>query len=145
MLLIGAVVLLAVGLEVVVSMYRGTRGAVEVVNDGDATLQNLVVSFGETRIAVGDLRAGGSARVWLDGGRRRAVTLAFTQVDNPLTGFFLDDVDPDQLNAEQLKLVIHVRPNEVTRGLDEDEVDPTPLSWLKQRLVDRFSAEMSLR
>ncbi len=144
-LLIGAVVLLAVGLEVVVWAYRETRGAVEIVNDGDAALQGLVVSFGETRIAVGDVRAGGSARVWLDGGRKRTVTLAFTQADNPLTGFFLDDVDPDQLNAEQLKLVIHVRPNEVTRGLEDEEADPTPLSWLKQRLVDRFSAEMSLR
>lgn len=145
MLLIGAVVLLAVGLEVAVRMYHESRAAVEIVNDGNATLKDLVIEFGETRIAVGDVRAGGSARVWLDGGRKGAVTLAFTQAHNPLTGFFLDDVDPGQLNEEQLKMVIRVRPNEVTRGVEDDEVDPTPLSWLKQRIVDRFRSELSPR
>ena len=145
MYLIGAVVLLAIGLEVAVWMNRETRGVVEVVNDGDAALRDLVVSFGQTRIAVGDLDAGGSARVWLDGSRKGSVTLAFRQAHNPLTGFFLDDVDPGQLNQEQLKMVIHVRPNEVTREVEDAETDPAPLSRLGRRIVDQIRAELSLR
>lgn len=143
-LLIGAVALLAAGLEVVAWIYHGSRGVVEVVNDGDTTLQDLVISFGETRTAVGDLRAGQSARVWLEGDRKGAVTLAFTQKLNPLTGFLLDDVDPGQLYAEQLKMVVHVRPNEVTRSVEDAEDDPGPLARLKRRIVDRISAEFSL-
>lgn len=142
---IGAVVLLAIGLEVAVWMNRETRGAVEIVNDGDAALKDIVISFGETRIAVGDLNAGGSARFWLDSGRKGAVTLAFTQAHNPLTGFFLDDVDPGQLNEEQLKMVIHVRPNEVTREVEDAEADPAPLSRLSRRIIDQIRAELSLR
>jgi hypothetical protein len=144
-ILIGVVALLAVGLEFAVWMNRETRGAVEVVNDGDATLKDLVIHFGETHIVVGDVKAGGTARVWLDGGRKGTVTLEFTQVRNPLTGFFLDGVDPGQLNEEQLKMVIHVRPNEVTREVADAEADPSPLSRLGQRIVDHIRAELSLR
>lgn len=144
MILIGAVALLAIGLEVAVWMNSETRGAVEIVNDGDATLKDLVVSFGETRIAVGEVKPGGTARVWLAGGRKGTLTLAFTQAHNPLSGFLLDDVDPNQLNEEQIKLVVHVQPNQVMRSIEDAEDDPTPLSRLRRRIIDRVAAELSL-
>jgi hypothetical protein len=145
MLLIGAIALLAIGLEVVVWMNHETRGAVEVVNDGDVTLKDLVVVYGETQIVVGDVRAGGSVRVWLRGGRKGPATLSFTQIRNPLTGFYLDEVDPGRLNEEQLKMVIHIRPNEVTREVEDADADPAPLSRLGRRIVDQIRAELSLR
>ncbi|WP_145952256.1 hypothetical protein [Paludisphaera borealis] len=145
MLLIGAVALLAVGFEVVVWMNHGSRAAVEVVNDGDTTLENLVVGFGETKIALGDVGAGDSARVWLDGDRKGAVTLAFTQNRNPLTGFFLDDVDLRQLSEENLKLVIHVLPNQVMRNIEDGEAEPTPLARLWRRFVEIIKSELSYR
>lgn len=140
-----AIALLAVVFEVVVWMNHESRGAIEVVNDGDTTLMNLVVSFGQARIAVGDVRAGDSARVWLDGGRKGTVTLAFTQDRNPLTGFLLDDVELGQLTEENLKMVIHVRPNEVTRSIEDGEDAPTPLAQLWRRFVEQIKSELSYR
>jgi hypothetical protein len=144
-LLIGVVALLAVGLEVVVWMNHGSKAAVEVVNDGDKLLENVVVGFGEARIAVGDVGAGESARIWLDGDRKGAVTLSFTQDRNPLTGFFLDDVDPGQLSSESLKLFIHVRPNEVMRNIEDSEDEPSPLARLWRRFVETIKSELSYR
>jgi hypothetical protein len=71
--------------------------------------------------------------------------LSFTQIRNPLTGFYLDEVDPGRLNEEQLKMVIHIRPNEVTREVEDADADPAPLSRLGRRIVDQIRAELSLR
>jgi hypothetical protein len=141
--LIGAVALLAVGLEVVAWRNRETRVLVEVVNDGDALLEDLVLRFGEMRFVVGDIEVGGTGRVWVDGGRKGTVALSFSQVGNPLTGFLVDDVDTAPLSDEQLKMVIHVLPNQVTKEVADGEGDPTPLSRLRRRIVEQVRAELS--
>jgi hypothetical protein len=142
-LLIGAVALLAIGFEVVVWTNHVARTAIVVVNDGDATLENLVVGFGETRVSAGDVGPGDSARVWLDSTGKGTLTLSFTQARNPLTGFLVDDVDLAQLNQENLKIVLHVRPNQVIRNVEDGEEEPTPLARLRRRIGGYIRAELS--
>jgi hypothetical protein len=146
LLLIGAFVLLAaaVGLEVAAWKSRDSSAVVMVVNEGDTTIEGLVVGFGEVRHALGDVPSGQSARAWLEGSGAGTVSLSFTQAGNPMTGFLVEDVDVGMMNAEDLKLVLRIQNNQVTRNIEDGDATPSPLGGLWQRFVDRLSAELSL-
>ena len=146
LLLIGALVLLAaaVGLEVAARKSRDSSAVVMVVNEGDTTIEGLVVGFGEARHVLGDDPSGQSARAWLEGSGAGTVSLSFTQAGNPMTGFLVEDVDVGMMNAEDLKLVLRVQNNQVTRNIEDGDATPSPLGGLWQRVVDRFNAELSL-
>jgi hypothetical protein len=146
LLLIGALVLLAVavGLEVAARKSRDSSAVVMVVNEGDTTIEGLVVGFGEARHALGDVPSGQSARAWLEGSGAGTVSLSFTQAGNPMTGFLVEDVDVGMMNAEDLKLVLRVKNNQVARNIEDADATPSPLGGLWQRLVDRLDAELSL-
>jgi hypothetical protein len=147
LLLIGALVLLpaAVWLEVVAWQAQDTRAAVLVVNEGDAAIEDLVVGFGEARYALGNVPAGQSARAWLEGKGKGTVTLSFTQAKNPMSGFLVEDVDVGMMSEEDLKLVLRVQNNLVTRNVEDGDAAPSPLAGLWQRVVHRVRSELSLR
>jgi len=146
MLLIGAIVLLtaAVGLEVAAWRGQDSRAVVMVVNEGDTTIEDLVVGFGEARYPLGNVPVGQSARAWLEGDGKGTVTLSFTQAKNPMSGFLVEDVDVGQMNEEDLKMVLRVQNNLVTRNVEDADASPTPLGGLWQRIVDHVRSELSL-
>jgi hypothetical protein len=131
-LLIGAVVLF-LGIEIAVRWSGATKTRVDIVNKGDSVMEDLVVSLEESQVAVGTVAPGATTRVWLSGKGKAALTLAFKQAGNPVSGFIVDDFDPRLMRRDGLKMVLEVRPNEVQKNTEEDESatgSRGPRDWL---------------
>lgn len=145
MFLIGAIVLLAsaVGVEIAAWRSRASSAVVLVVNEGDATIENLEVEFGEARYPLGNVPAGQSVRVRLSEDGRGTLSLSFTQARNPMTGFLVEGVDVGQLSAEDLKLVLRIQNNLVIRNIEDGDAPPSPLGGLWRRIVERVRTELS--
>jgi hypothetical protein len=139
-ILIG-VIIIVLGVEIAVRFSGGSKTCVQIVNKGDTSLENLVVSFPGSEIGVGSIQAGESVRVWLSGRRKGTLTLAFKQAGNPTSGFMVDDYDPPFMRRGGLKMVLNVKPNEVEKYMEDDE-SSTPLGRLGNRLSEWISGEL---
>ena len=132
---------LLLGIEVVVRFSGSSRASVQIVNDGDAVLENLIVSFPGSRVAVGSLTGGDSAQVWLSGHEKGTLALSFTQAGNPMSGFQIPDFDPREIHRDGFRLVLHIRQNEVTKYMDDEE-SSTPMSRLGDKISDWVASEL---
>ncbi len=137
-----SVIVLSLGIEGAVWLSHNSRSSVEITNSGGTMIEDLVVSFGGSKVAVGKVAPGESAHVWLSGKAVGTLTLAFTQAGNPMSGFLIQEFDPRSMHRDGLKLVIQIKPNEVVKFMD-DEVTSTPLGRLRDRIGDWISAECS--
>ncbi len=137
-----SVIVLILGIEVAVRLSGNSRTGVEIANLGDTMLENLVVSFGGSRVGVGNVAPGDSAHVWLSGIEKGTLSLSFTQAGNPLSGFLVPEFDPLSMRRDGLRMVLQIKPNDVRRFM-EDEVASSPLSRLRDRIGDWVSAELS--
>jgi hypothetical protein len=134
-ILVALVILLAVGAELAIRLWHSAKGCVQVVNEGDAPMDDLVVSYAETKVALGRLGAGQSAKAWFTAGERGALTLDFKQKDNPLRSFRVPDFDPVESTSNGFKLVLVVKSNRVERFMEDDE-DTTSVQNLSDRIRD---------
>ena len=137
--LVGLVVLI----ELVVRFVQPSLTSLQIVNGGATPIDNLVVSYGNSRVGVGTIPAGESANVRLSGSSKGTVTLSFTQAGNPMAGFQIADFDPRAMRRDGLKQVLHVMPNQVMKYMDE-ETSTTPLGRLGGRITDWLSAELDI-
>ena len=137
-----SVIILVLGIEVAVRLTRNSRTGVEIANMGEAPIENLVVSFGGSQVGVGHVGAGDTTRVWLSGREKGTLSLSFTQSGNPMSGFLVPEFDPRSMRRDGLRLVLHIKPDEVMKFM-EDEVTSTPLGRLRDRISDWVSAELS--
>jgi hypothetical protein len=126
---------LALVIEIGVRRLHNTRSSVEIVNEGDTLLENLVVTFGGSRIAMGAIGAGEKSRVWLSGGDKGTLSLSFTQARNPMSGFLIPEFDPVGMQRDGLRMVIHVKPNQVLKYMDDEE-NSSPLGRLRDWIGD---------
>jgi hypothetical protein len=92
-------------------------------------------------VALGDLAAGESARAWLSGFSPGTLSLEYDQKGNPVAGFQIDDFEPARLRREQFKLVLTIRPNQVDRMVEDDDVQ-TPWQSLLARIQDWVVSEL---
>jgi hypothetical protein len=133
--IIAVVVLLAAGAEVA---YRrtdhGTSG-VEILNQGDATLENLVVTYGKTRIPVGNVPPGHGRTVRIKPGERGFLRLDYEQRGQPVQGFQVPEYDPAQHLRDGFKLVLTIKNSEFQRGMEDDEYNP-PETAMVDKVVD---------
>ena len=127
--ILGVVVGVVVAAEMAVNLMRGPEACVEVHNEGAEPIENLVVSWGSGRHAVGRVESGGSVRVFLPGRGARPLGLTFRQKGNAMGSYELPGFDPEQLSREGFKQVLRVRPNEVERYMDDVE-SHTPVGRL---------------
>ena len=95
--------LLTIGAELLVRPWNPSKGRVQVVNQGDATMDDLVVSYGETKVRVGGLAAGQSTNVWFTAAGKGTLSLEFNQKGNPMKGFQVQDFDPAENLANGFK------------------------------------------
>jgi hypothetical protein len=137
---IGTIVLL-LGLEAGVRWGRASKTCVEIVNKGESMIENLVVSLEGSRVAVGNVAPGATAHAWLSGRGKGALTLAFRQAGNPMSGFMVDEFDPHLMRRDGLKMVLQVRPNEVQKYMEDDDTG-TGSGGLTGRINDWVSAEL---
>ena len=137
-IILGALlVLLTIGAELLVRPWNSSKGCVQVVNQGDAAMDDLILSYGDTKVRVGRLGAGQSTNVWFTAAGKGTLSLEFNQKGNPMKGFQVQDFDPAENVANGFKLVLVVKNNRVERFMEDDE-STTPLKSLMethQRMV----------
>jgi hypothetical protein len=131
------ILLVAVGAEMGVRRWNSAKGCVQIVNQGDSVVENLVVSYGETRISMGSLAAGESTSVWFTPAGRGTLTLDYKQKGSALTGFRVADFDPAQNRRDGFKLVLVVKTDQVERFVEDDENGPSEFR-LHERVRDGF-------
>jgi hypothetical protein len=113
--------LLLLGAEVAVRQWVvAPKTCVQITNRGDAAMEDLVVSYAGSQVAVGRLPVGQSTHVWLSAGPKGLLRLDFKQKGNALTGFQIPDFDPAQIRRDGFKLVLVVKSNEIERFMDDD-------------------------
>jgi hypothetical protein len=123
-LLVGAIILVAIGTELAVRHWSSARGCVQIDNAGDGPMDDLVVSYENTKVELGQLAVGQSTKAWFTAGRRGILTLEFKQRDNPLKGFQVEDFDPVENRRTGSKLVLVVKSGRVERFVEADENSP---------------------
>jgi hypothetical protein len=141
-IILGAVlVLLTIAAELVVRPWNSSKGRVQVVNQGDASMDDLVVSYGESKVKVGTLKVGQSTTVWFTVSGKGTLSLELNQKGNPMKGFQVQEFDPEENLRNGLKLVLIVKGNRIERFM-EDDPSTTPLQSLKDSVSHWFDSEM---
>jgi hypothetical protein len=120
-MILGALVVLALGAEIVYRFSRSSKGCVQIINQADRALDDLVVIYGSTKLTLGRLEPGASANAWFSAGKKGTLQLDFKQKGNPLKGFSIDDFDPADNKRNGLKLVLGITNNRVERSMDDDD------------------------
>jgi hypothetical protein len=113
------VVILLVGIELGVRQWSSSRACVQIVNQGDGTMEDLVASYRGTTFAVGRLTVGASAKVWFTIGPRGPLKLEYRQKGHSLGSFQIPDFDPIQNLNDDFKLVLVIRSNTVERFMED--------------------------
>jgi len=134
-ILVSLVILLTVGAELVLRLGNYSKGCVQVVNEADGPMDDLVLSYAETKVDLGWLGAGKSTKAWFTASGRGILTLEFKQKDNPLKGFQVHDFDPAENSRTGSKLVLVIKRDRIERFMDEDETS-TSLEKLSDRIRD---------
>ena len=134
------VLLLTIGAEFLVRPWNSSRGCVQVDNQGDAAMDDLILSYGGTKVRVGELKAGQSTRVWFTTSGKDMLSLEFIQKGNPMKGFQVQDFDPADNIANAFKLVLVVKNNRIERFMEDDE-STTPLKSLVESITGLFESD----
>jgi hypothetical protein len=134
------IVLLTIGAELLVRPWNPSRGSVQVDNQGDAAMDDLILSYGGTKVRVGALGAGRSTNVWFTAVGKDTLSLEFNQKGNPMKGFQVQEFDPAENLGNGLKLILLVKNNRVERFMDDD-LSTTPLKSLLESITGLFEAD----
>jgi hypothetical protein len=134
------IVLLTIGAELLVRPWNSSKGCVQVDNQGDAAMEDLILSYGETKVRVGGLGVGGSTNVWFTVAGKDTLSLEFNQKGNPMKGFQVQDFDPADNLANGLKLVLTVKNDRIERSMDDDQ-SMTPLKSLVESITGLFEPD----
>jgi hypothetical protein len=132
-----ALVALAIGAEFAVRPWNPSKGRVQVVNQGDLPVEGLVLSYGDSKVAVGTLAVGQSTIVWFSIVGKAPLNVDFQQKGNPMKGFQIDGFDPGENLTEGFKLMLVIKGDSIERYVEDDEPS-TPWQSLKKSVKDWF-------
>jgi hypothetical protein len=133
--------LLTVGAELGVRSWNASKGSVQLVNQGESTMDEVIVTYGSTRVAVGTLASGQTTNVWFTAAGKGTLSLDFKQKGNPLNGFQVPDFDPTENLANGFKLVLIVKDNRVERFMDDEQPSSSPWKNLVDIVTGWFEPE----
>jgi hypothetical protein len=114
-------VVLAGAAEFAVQPWKTPKGCVQIVNQGDAPIEDLVLSYAGTKVVVGRVAVGQSSHAWFTGDKLGPLDLDFKQKGNPMTGFQIADFDPASNIRDGLKMVLFVKNDQIQRSVDDDD------------------------
>jgi hypothetical protein len=135
--------LLTVGAELLIRPWNPSKACVQIVNQGDAAIDDLVVVYRETRVRLGRLGSGETTSAWFSATEKGPITLEFNQNGNPMKGFQITDFDPiDNIN-NGFKLVLVLKKDQVERFIDDDPTR-TPFKSLMGNVKAWFESELSI-
>ena len=120
-ILVASVIVVSVGTELLVRSWSSSSSCVQVVNEGDGPMDDLVVSCANTKVALGRLGVGQSAKAWFAAAGREALTLDFRQKDSALKGFQIQEFNPVENRRNGLKLVLVIKRDRIERFMEDDE------------------------
>ena len=66
-------------------------------------MEDLVVSYADTKVTRDTLAVGQTTKVWFSAAGRGRLSLDFTQKDNPMKGFKVEEFDPTEQRAKWLQ------------------------------------------
>lgn len=112
---------LLVAVEVVVRQWERPKATLQIVNEGDVIMDDLVVTYGETRIPAGSLLKGRSVYLKLTAGPMGPLRLEYRHKNNPLQSFWIEDYDPGQNVQDGYKQVLVIGGQVIQRYAEEDE------------------------
>ena len=119
--LVASVILLTVGAELAARRWQFAKGSIQIVNEGEGPLEDLVVSYSETRVTLGRLEAGQSTKAWFTPAKRGVLSLDFKQMNNALKGFQIQEFDPVENARNGSMLVLVIKSNRVEAFVADDE------------------------
>src|SRR5262245_43947956 len=135
------IVVLAICLEWMFRMGASATGCALVENGGVQPIEGLVATYAGTKASLGTLAPGAKTKVWFSGAGRGVLSFQFTQRDNPMLGFKVEDFDPAELRRDGARMVLAIKYNQVDRYIEEDEtIKATPRMF--ERLVDWIKEEL---
>jgi hypothetical protein len=135
------VIMLAVGLEWAFRMGASATGCALIENGGVQPIEGLVAMYAGTKASLGTLDPGAKTKVWFSGAGRGVLSFQFTQRDNPMLGFKVEDFDPAELRRDGARMVLAIKYNEVVRYIEEEEtIKSSPRMF--ERLVDWIKEEL---
>jgi hypothetical protein len=133
--IIGVLILaVAIGLEWAFRFGAAATGCALVENDGVYPIEGLAATYAGTKASLGTLAPGGKTKFWFSGAGRGVLSFEFTQRENPMKGFKVDDFDPAELRSDGSRLVLVVKKNQIERYVEEEETIKTP-----PRLLERLA------
>jgi hypothetical protein len=112
---------LLVGVELALRRLQSPKACVQVINDGDGTMEDVIIEYNGTTVPVGRLPMGTSTHIWLTAGPKGLLRIDFRQKGNALKGFQVSDFDPMQNLQDAFKLVLVVKTNEIQKYVEDDE------------------------
>jgi hypothetical protein len=114
-----AVVLLA-AVEVTLRQWVNQKTCVQIINQSGEVMDDLIVTYAESKLPAGRLPVGQSTHVWLTMGPKGPLRIDFRQKNNGLGGFQVPDFDPGLNLRDGFKLVLVVKNNEIQRFVEDD-------------------------
>lgn len=146
--LIALIVLLPTlaAVELVIRRWESPKAALEIVNEGNGPMEDLVVTYGDSRIPVGKVERGRSVRLRMTAGPMGPLGLEFRQKGNPNSSLSIPDYEPRQNLADGNKFVVVVQGALIQRYAEADEAPENPAApwtWLKQWFWDHWNTNFS--
>jgi hypothetical protein len=132
---------LLVAVEVFVRRWERPKATLQIINQGGGMMEDLVVSYADTRMPVGTLLKGQSVHLFLTAGPMGPLRLDFRQKSNALQGLEVPDYDPAQNLQDGYKQVLVVGVNQLQRYAEEDDTHKDQKS-LGQTIMEWFRSEL---
>jgi hypothetical protein len=135
------IVAVALALEWTFRLGATATGCALVENGGVQPIEGLTATYAGSTASLGTLAPGAKAKVWFSGAGRGVLAFEFTQRDNPMKGFKVEDFDPAELRRDGARLVLVVKNNQIDRYSEEEETLQAP-PRLFERLLDWIKTEL---
>ena len=130
-----------VALEVFVRRWERPKATLQIINQGGGIMEDLVVSYADTRMAVGTLLKGQSVHLSLTAGPLGPLRLEYRQKSNALQGLEIPDYDPAQNIRDGFKQVIVVGINQLQRYAEEDDTQKDRKT-LGETIMEWFQSDL---
>jgi hypothetical protein len=119
-ILASIVVVLLAAVEVTLRQWVNQKACVQIINESGEVMDDLIVSYADSKLTAGRLPVGQSTHVWLTIGPKGTLRIDFRQKGNGLGGFQVPDFDPALNLRDGFKLMLVVKNNEIQRFLEDD-------------------------
>jgi hypothetical protein len=140
-IVVSVLVALLVAMEIGVRRWERPKACLQIINEGQAFMEDVVVIYDGNRTPVGRIYNGQSAQLWLTAGPRGPLRVEYHQKTNAIQGFEIADYDPTQNLMDGFKQVLVLGTNKIQRYVEDDDAHKDERT-LGERIWDWFKSEL---